>query len=240
MKGLFTSGNILGNVSDAVKESYISRLDKLEEEYQRAGASGSYNAGIETGKLLLDMASLATGVGGAAKAGIKVTEKAIAKVANAAKKELIEAGKSITKPVTKAETGIEWGKGIQKQGMPWEDFVGKELPAGSRLPPNFKTFDYFDRATGKAVSVKTLDTTTPAKIANPKQIFNTLKNNIDAAADFTQHKLGQATVSSTDISSREIRLAVPAATNKVQWQQIHRAIDYGKSRGVKVIVTEVK
>ena len=118
LKGLFTSGNILGNVSDAVKESYISRLDKLEEEYQRAGASGSYNAGIETGKLLLDMASLATGVGGAAKAGIKVTEKAITKVANAAKKELIEAGKSIGKgasiidkgkigvPVTKAKNPL--------------------------------------------------------------------------------------------------------------------------------------
>lgn len=97
MKGLFTSGNILGNVSDAVKESYISRLDKLEEEYQRAGASGSYNAGVETGKLVMDMAALVTGAGGAAKAGIKVTEKAIAKVANAAKKELIEAGKAAEK-----------------------------------------------------------------------------------------------------------------------------------------------
>jgi hypothetical protein len=83
LRGLFTSGNILGNVSDAVKESYISRLNKLEEEYQRAGVSGSYNAGIETGKLLIDMAALATGAGGAAKAGINVTEKAITKVANA-------------------------------------------------------------------------------------------------------------------------------------------------------------
>ena len=32
----------------------------------------------------------------------------------------------------------------------------------------------------------------------------------------------------------------PASANKVQWQQIQRAIDYGKSRGVKVIVTGVK
>ncbi|MCO6509121.1 MAG: VENN motif pre-toxin domain-containing protein, partial [Snodgrassella sp.] len=110
LKGLFTSGNILGNVSDAVKESYISRLDKLEEEYQRAGASGSYNAGIETGKLLLDMASLATGVGGAAKAGIKVTEKAITKVANAAKKEVIEAGKGAGKGANIAKGSA--GKGI--------------------------------------------------------------------------------------------------------------------------------
>ncbi|NUE65639.1 polymorphic toxin type 50 domain-containing protein [Snodgrassella sp. ESL0253] len=105
LKGLFTSGNILGNVSDTVKESYINRLNKLEEEYQRAGAGGSYKAGIETGKLLLDMAALATGVGGAAKAGIKVTEKAITKVANAAKKEVIEAGKAAEKGASIAGKG---------------------------------------------------------------------------------------------------------------------------------------
>ena len=32
----------------------------------------------------------------------------------------------------------------------------------------------------------------------------------------------------------------PTSANKVQWQQIKRAIDYGKSRGVKVTVTGVK
>ena len=32
----------------------------------------------------------------------------------------------------------------------------------------------------------------------------------------------------------------PASANKVQWQQIKRAIDYGKSQGVSVIVTGVK
>ena len=32
----------------------------------------------------------------------------------------------------------------------------------------------------------------------------------------------------------------PASANKVQWQQIQRAIDYGKSQGVSVIVTGVK
>ncbi|WP_239423807.1 VENN motif pre-toxin domain-containing protein [Snodgrassella communis] len=228
---------------DSIKAVFDTRTYIQFYELLDKAAHGDLQAREAAGELLA--AVLITkkpklNVGGISKAGIKVTEKAVVKVANAAKKEVIEAGKSITKPVTKAETGIEWGKGIQKQGMPWEDFVGQELPAGSRLPPNFKTFDYFDRVTGKAVSVKTLDTTTPAKIANPKQIFNTLKNNIDAAADFTRHELRGATVLSTDISSREIRLAVPATTNKVQWQQIHRAIDYGKSRGVKVIVTEVK
>ncbi|WP_371328877.1 hypothetical protein [Gilliamella sp. A7] len=33
---------------------------------------------------------------------------------------------------------------------------------------------------------------------------------------------------------------MPAATTKAQWQHISNAIDYGKSRGVKLIITEVK
>ena len=57
-----------------------------------------------------------------------------------------------------ATTGIEWGKGIQGQGLPWEDYLGTQLSAGSRLPPNFKTFDFFDETTGVATSAKTLDT----------------------------------------------------------------------------------
>jgi hypothetical protein len=35
--------------------------------------------------------------------------------------------------VDRATTGIEWGKGIQGQGMPWEDYLGTILPTGSRL-----------------------------------------------------------------------------------------------------------
>ncbi|WP_180296900.1 VENN motif pre-toxin domain-containing protein, partial [Snodgrassella communis] len=231
---------VISNPS-AVYNAIELSVKEWEELYAYALQTNPGLAGQMEGYLSGKVGGSLTGgylvTGGAAKV---VSTLAKSKYATKIKEIAKGAGKSITKPVTKAETGIEWGKGIQKQGMPWEDFVGKELSAGSRLPPNFKTFDYFDRATGKAVSVKTLDTTTPAKIANPKQIFNTLKNNIDAAANFTRHDLRGSTVLSTDISSREIRLAVPTTTNKVQWQQIHRAIDYGKSRGVKVIVTEVK
>ena len=145
-----------------------------------------------------------------------------------------------TNTVSKSEIGMEWGQGIQKQGMPWEDYVAKSLPADWRLPKNFKTFDFYDEKTGKAISAKTLDTTTPAKVKNPQQIYNTLKGHIDAAANFTKYKLGEISITAGDISSKEIHLAIPAATNKVQWQQIQSAIDYGKSQGVIVIVTGVK
>lgn len=42
------------------------------------------------------------------------------------------------------------------------------------------------------------------------------------------------------ITSKEVRLAVPANTTKVQWIEINRAIEYGKSQGVNVTVTQVK
>ncbi|MET3816971.1 hypothetical protein [Pantoea sp. UYEF8] len=41
LKTLFNSGDVLGNVSDAVKQSYIDRIDRMEAQYQKAGASGS-------------------------------------------------------------------------------------------------------------------------------------------------------------------------------------------------------
>lgn len=77
-----------------------------------------------------------------------------------------------------------WGKGIKRQGMPREGYLGTQLPAGSRPPPNFKTFDFFDEATGISISAKTLDTTTAAKLANQSQVYSSLKVNIDAAANF--------------------------------------------------------
>ncbi|WP_445621387.1 endonuclease toxin domain-containing protein [Kushneria sp. Sum13] len=141
--------------------------------------------------------------------------------------------------VDRATTGIEWGEGIQGQGMPWEDYLGSQLPSGSRLPPNFKTFDFFDRTTGVATSAKTLDTTTAAKIANPSQVYSSLKKNIDTAAGFTEYGLKDITVSSGQITSRELQVAVPKNTTSAQWDQIDKAIEYGHSKGVTVKITKV-
>jgi hypothetical protein len=62
----------------------------------------------------------------------------------------------ITEPYL--EVPMKYGQGINAQGMPFEEFVAGQMPAGTRLPPNFKTFDFYDPSTGTAVSVKTLDT----------------------------------------------------------------------------------
>ncbi|WP_225816990.1 DUF637 domain-containing protein [Photorhabdus antumapuensis] len=147
---------------------------------------------------------------------------------------------SATAIVTAEETGIQWGKGNMKQGMPWEDYVGTQLPADARLPKNFKTFDYYDGVTKTAVSAKSMDTQTMAKLVNPNQIYSSLKGNIDAASLFKTYTLLDRKLNTSMIANREIRLAVPANTTKAQWSEINRAIEYGINQGVKVTVTQVK
>jgi len=138
------------------------------------------------------------------------------------------------------DAGIRWGKGVQGQGMPWEDYLAKQLPAGSRLPPNFPTFDFYDIGSKTAISAKTLDTTTPSKIANPRQIFSSLKGSIDTAANFDDAKKGTINLERSDIISYELRVAVPEKTTLEQWKQIEKSIEYGRQRGVAVRITKVR
>ncbi|WP_375058617.1 hypothetical protein [Zobellella sp. DQSA1] len=81
IQGLINSGDILGTVSSAVKQSYLDRIDHMMTEYERAGAGGAFNAGVEAGKLVADLASLVAGGWGAAKGGGILIEKVAAKVA---------------------------------------------------------------------------------------------------------------------------------------------------------------
>ncbi|WNG98518.1 hypothetical protein [Escherichia coli] len=145
-----------------------------------------------------------------------------------------------TATVSAADIGLKWGQGNMKQGMPWEDYVGTSLPADARLPPRFKTFDYYDGATKTAVSAKSLDTQTLSRLNKPNQLYTKVKGDIDAAAKFETYTLSKTLLDSSMISNREIQLAVPANTTKTQWTEINRAIEYGKSQGVTVKVTQVK
>ena len=123
--------------------------------------------------------------------------------------------------------------------MPWENYLSSQLPAGSRLPPNFKTFDFYDEATKTAISAKTLDTTTLAKVANPRQVYSSLKSNIDATVKFTEYSLGRTTLSSSQITARELQVAIPKGTTTAQWEQINRAVQYGQSKEEKKKITTV-
>lgn len=142
--------------------------------------------------------------------------------------------------VSASDIGLKWGKGNMKQGMPWVDYVGKSLPADARLPPRFKTFDYYDGATKTAVSAKSLDTQTLSRLNKPNQLYSKVKGDIDAAAKFKEYALSGRELTPSMISNREIQLAIPVNTTKTQWTEINRAIEYGKIQGVKVTITQVK
>ncbi|WFC70171.1 filamentous hemagglutinin [Achromobacter denitrificans] len=92
LKSLFESGDVLDTVPEAIKQSYIERITRMEQEYQRAGAGGSFNAGVEGGKLIFDVASLVGGGAGLAKAGANLTKNVTAQVASKAAKVETSAG----------------------------------------------------------------------------------------------------------------------------------------------------
>ncbi|HEY6926623.1 MAG TPA: RHS repeat-associated core domain-containing protein, partial [Steroidobacteraceae bacterium] len=145
--------------------------------------------------------------------------------------------------VPQSQTGIVWAtnvSGIKAQGLAFEDYAATQLPAGSRLPPNFKTFDFYDQATGTATSVKTLNTLAPGYSANPTSIYSSLSQYINDMKSFTNYSLGKRSLSAAQITTREMQLAVPAGTTAAEWTQITRAVNYASQLGMKLIVTVVQ
>lgn len=91
---------MLGNVSDAIKQSYIDRINRIEVEYQKVGASGSFNAGVEGGKLVTDIAGLLAGGARLVKGGAVLTEKVVDKVAGKVESAVAKVGPDVVKTVT--------------------------------------------------------------------------------------------------------------------------------------------
>ncbi|WP_315850470.1 DUF637 domain-containing protein [Yersinia rochesterensis] len=229
LRELVNSDDVAGTVAQSVKRDWLARIDRMEAHYQRAGAGGAYDSGREAGKLLVEYGGYVAGIGAVAKSSARLAAGQVRKFA---------VPRIAT--VSQSTTGIKWGQGISQQGMPWENYVGTQLPQNSRLPVNFKTFDYYNRISRTAISVKTLDTTTAARVANPRQIYNSLKGNIDTVAKFKEYSLSDIDLNPSLITNREIQLAIPANTTKAQWAEINRAIEYGKSQSVNMMVTQVK
>lgn len=173
----------------------------------------------------------------------KLDQTALGQAANKLEAKLMQAEDKIFRRIFDPQTvkvrDVQWGKGIHEQGMPFEDYMGTKLPQGSRLPENFKTFDYFDDVSKRAISVKTLDTGTVAKLENPQQIYGTLKRNIDAVINFEHHVLNGREILGSKITSRELHLGIPHDILPTQRVYIDRAIDYAKLNGIRMEVFHV-
>jgi hypothetical protein len=127
LKPLFNSGDVLDNVSDAVKQSYIDRIDRMEAEYQKAGASGSFNAGVEGGKLVTDIVSLAAGGAGIARGGAVLTEKIAVKVAAKTEQAATKLPDSAWK-AGEGEYSPKPGGGVTDVEYPGGKYDGDSLP----------------------------------------------------------------------------------------------------------------
>ncbi len=149
IKSLVMSGDIVGNVAESVKLSYIERIDRLAREYERAGPGGAFKAGVEAGKLFVDAASWLAGGAGIAKSGVALTGKIAVKAVAKKGSTLTNAAKAADLP----------------KPAPARSFI--RLTEQQRLDKNLELFDNF---TGGAGRIKNAQITIDGQVykANPE------------------------------------------------------------------------
>jgi hypothetical protein len=131
---------------------------------------------------------------------------------------------------------IEWDG---DQGGSWEDFLQRIWPWSTRLEDGSKGFDFFTDKLSEAISAKTLNTLCVTYIRNPSSIFGRMKTYIDSAADYNKPR-AWFDLDPGKIGSRTIHLAIPEYTSPVQWQYLNKAVEYGRSRNVRVVITRIR
>ena len=97
-------------------------------------------------------------------------------------------------------------------------------------------FDAFNRRTGHAVSIKSLDTQTAARILDPRQIEHTVDSYVRKVKNFkgigrTQK---QEAIGIEKVLSSEIRIGVPKETNMDQWLSLQKSAMKAEQQGVKI------
>jgi filamentous hemagglutinin len=147
--------------------------------------------------------------------------------------------KSTAAVVDGSKIGMSWAGNWFERGYAFEKFLETLFP-GAKLPDRFKTFDFFKKATGEAISAKTLDTNTLARIARPETVRYTINGYINKMLNFTTHELEKFKLTPEMITAKELHLAIPANTSPIHMQQIEHCIQYGIDNRVKVVITKVK
>ena len=136
--------------------------------------------------------------------------------------------------------GTEWGGPIGRQGHPWEDFLDSQGAYGKRLPPNFRTFDFFDEDTGVATGAKTLDTRAKGYIDRPTRIYARLRRYVDQIETFDSNPKRSESAMAQNLKRRVLELAVPRGTSSERITQIRRAGQYAADRDVSIITRFVE
>jgi hypothetical protein len=205
---------------------------------------GAVNGGlVRLGHLpesMLAVAGTASLFSGGAPRRIRPSEEPVFEAAPATSAQAPKEVEGLGGTVSISQAGIVWGKGIKEQGKTgWQPYVASQIRGATSLPEASKTFDHFNEFTGEAISDKTMNTLTVARIKNPPSIYRKLKVYIDAAKDYDEPRV-DTDAPPAKITSRTLQLAVPEYTSARQWLYLNLGIAYGRRHGVSVVITRIR
>lgn len=114
-----------------------------------------------------------------------------------------------------------------------------EARLGGNLPASFPTIDRFDRLTGVATSIKSVDLSA-ATYQSDKALTRLLKGYIDKTAGFTGASWGGERIIARDVTERVLHVAIPRGATEAQSAVLANMAQYAEQSGVKLIVEVVR
>ncbi len=110
-----------------------------------------------------------------------------------------------------------------------------EARLGGNLPASFPTIDRFDRTTGVATSIKSVNL--DAKTYQTERGFSRLLTGyIDKMAEFKGANWGGENIIRRDIQERVLHVAVPRGATEVQSEVLATMARYADEKGVRLVV----
>ncbi|MBI1186066.1 MAG: hypothetical protein GC206_01770 [Alphaproteobacteria bacterium] len=126
-----------------------------------------------------------------------------------------------------------WGLGNAPRGF------AIERALGSNLPRAFPTIDRFDRTSGLATSIKSIDLRART-YQNANRLGHTIDGHVRRLANFRGARHDGVTIREGEILSRRLELAVPERMTRAQSSAIEAAVARAAERNVEVVVRPVR
>jgi hypothetical protein len=112
-----------------------------------------------------------------------------------------------------------------------------ESQLGGNLPASFPVIDQF--ANGTATSIKSIDLTATT-YQNAAALSSRLNGYVDAAAGFNGASWGGVSIDASQITARQLQLAIPSGSaSAAQQAAINAAAARAQGMGVNFIVTPI-
>lgn len=132
------------------------------------------------------------------------------------------------------------GSSVNQQGMPFEHYIGTQLPPGSKLPDRFKTFDYYDSKDKIAISVKTINTQTDSRLNKPDAIKYIINGYVNKMTQFSEHTKDRTNLTSDIIDKKVLHIGLPEKTTAEQWKSISNVVKNANDKNIDIKITIIK